>query len=255
MRLSVVILTRNEAARLPACLASLAPLLGSADIIVVDSGSDDDTVAIARAAGARVVERAWPGFVAQKNAGLAEATGDWALSLDADEQLSPALAGELAAFLAAPPSGVVAASMPRRNRYLGRWLRHGAAWPDRRVRLVKRGCGRWGGTDPHDVLLPEGAVHRLEAPLHHDAYANLAEHRGKVERYAAVAAAALHAQRRTALPFLLTSPALGFLRDYLLRLGFLDGVPGLHFARLAAVYRWKKYARLLALRRAEPATG
>lgn len=249
MKLSVVILTLNEAERLPACLESLASLGAALEIVVLDSGSRDATVAIAEAAGARVVERGWPGFVAQKNAGLEEASGEWVLSLDADETLSPALAAELVRFLAAPPAGVVAASMPRRNRYLGRWLQHGAAWPDRRVRLLRRGCGRWGGTDPHDVLIPEGPVHRLEAPLHHDSYADLADHRDTVARYAAVAAAALHAQGRTAFPSLLFSPPLGFLRDYVVRLGFLDGLPGLHFARLAAVYRWKKYVRLLELRR------
>jgi glycosyltransferase involved in cell wall biosynthesis len=249
VKLSLVVITRDEAARLPACLASAGPLLGDGEIVVVDSGSTDDTVALARAAGARVVHRDWTGFRDQKNAALAEARGDWVLALDADEQLGPELQAELAAFLAAPPVGVVAASMPRRNRYLGRWLRHGAAWPDRRVRLVRRGAGTWGGQEPHDVLVPDGLVHRLKAPLLHDSYADAVDHRARVERYAAAAAAAAFAEGRAAVPALLLSPPLGFLRDYVLRLGLLDGRPGLQFAWLAAVYRWKKYTRLLALRR------
>lgn len=246
-RLSVCIISCNEEERIGDCLASVS---WADEIIVVDSGSADRTRAIAAAAGARVIERPWPGFVAQKNFALEQATADWVLCLDCDERVSPPLAEEIRGVLAAPPAGVDGWSMPRRTRYLGRWITHGGWYPDRKVRLVRRGRARWGGVDPHDRLFADGRVEKLAGDLHHYTYRDIADHLRTIDRFTTIGAAELRARgRRGGLLPLLLHPPGKFLRMYLLRLGFLDGAAGFLVAVLGSYYVFLKYAKLWELDR------
>ena len=146
MGLSLVVIAKNEADRIAACIGSV-PFAD--ECIVVESGSSDRTVEVARAAGAVVISTDWPGHVAQKNRALSRATNDWILSLDADEQLSPLAAAQIQVAVAAP-GNTVGFSFPRCSHWAGRAIRHGRWYPDRKLRLVRRGCGSWGGLDPHE---------------------------------------------------------------------------------------------------------
>lgn len=239
--LSVTIIARDEADRIEAAIRSVG---FAAEVVVLDSGSTDDTVARARAAGARVVETDWPGHVAQKNRALAEAAHDWVLSIDADEQVSPALAREIQHVLAAEPD-VAGFSVPRLSWYLGAPLRHGLWYPDRRVRLFDRRRARWGGLDPHDLVEVDGPVQRLAGDLVHHPYRDLGEHLATIDRYTRTAAAGLRARGARAQWWdLLLRPPLHFVKAFLLRAGFRDGVRGLMVAALGAVYVLIKWSRV-----------
>ncbi|MDP2312127.1 MAG: glycosyltransferase family 2 protein [Pseudomonadota bacterium] len=230
--LSAVIITRDEADRIEDAIRSVA---FADECVVVDSGSRDDTVAKARALGARVVETDWPGHVAQKNRALAEARGDWVLAIDADERVTPELRASIEAALRAPAADGF--RVPRRNHWLGHRLAHGFWYPDRRVRLARRDRARWEGDDPHDVLGVDGSVVDLAGDLDHHPYRSLAEHLSTVDRYSAIAA------RRGTWVDILVRPPWHFFAAYVLRRGFLDGAPGLVVAALGSVYTLLKWAR------------
>jgi glycosyltransferase involved in cell wall biosynthesis len=240
--LSVVIVACNEADRIGVALASVA---FADEVLVVDSGSIDDTVALAKASGARVVQTDWPGYVAQKNRALALATGDWILSIDADEEVSPELRGAIQGALAADRAGVHGYRMNRLNLWFGVPIRHGDWYPDRRVRLVRRGRGRWGGEDPHDALEVDGPVEGLAGDIVHRSHRSLGEQLAKVDRYSRIAAASAKAAgRRARWVDLAVRPAWSFVRGYGLRGGWRDGLPGLVIAAINALYVLLKYARL-----------
>ncbi len=246
--LSACIVTRDEEDRLPECLDSLR---FCDEILVVDSHSRDRTREFAAARGARVVLRDWPGHVAQKEFAIREARHDWVLCVDADERVSPALAEEIIGLRAAGFADFAGFSVPRLSRYLGRWIRHGTWYPDWKLRLFDRRRGRWGGRDPHDRVLVQGATRRLRGELLHDPYRSLEEHLATIDRYTTTMAAQLHADgRRAQLSDLVLRPPLRFLGFYLLRRGFLDGWRGLLLAYLAAHYVRLKYAKLWVLDRA-----
>jgi len=252
--LAACIIAFNEEDRIGGCLDSVA---WADEIIVVDSGSTDRTAAIAREKGARVIVRDWPGYVAQKNFALGQAAADWALSVDADERVTAELAAAIRGLLAAPGEGVAGASVPRRTWYLDRWIRHGGWYPDRRVRLVRRGRGRWEGGHVHECLVAEGAVRALEGDLLHLTYRGLADQLRTIDRYTTEAARGL-AERgaRGALGGMIVNPPLKFLKMYLLKAGFLDGLPGFISAVMGGYYVFLKYAKLWELRRRErDATG
>ena len=237
--LSVVILARDEGDRIEGAIESVS---FADECVVLDSGSRDDTVARAEAAGARVLQTDWPGFVAQTNRGLAAAAGDWILSIDADERVTPALAVAIRAALTNPTAAGF--RVARRNYWLGHRLDHGHWYPDRRVRLVRRGSGRWGGEEPHDHLLVEGVIEDLPGDLTHIPYRNLLEHFSTVDRYAGLGAvAARSAGRRSTWIDLIFRPIWHFFRGYLLKQGFRDGVPGLVVAMIGALYTLLKWAR------------
>src|SRR3989442_9210630 len=168
-RLSVVVVTLNEEERLRACLESAA---WADELIVVDALSQDKTAQIAREFTDRVVVRPWPGFAAQKNFALDQATGDWILSLDADERVTPELRACVEDILRGdgPAAGY---SVPRRNIFWGRWVRHGRLYPDRQMRLFRRGRGRFVDVEVHESVRVDGPVERLEAPLLHASYRDL----------------------------------------------------------------------------------
>lgn len=238
---SACIITRDEEDRLPDCIASLG---WCDEILVVDSHSGDRTREIAEKAGARVIERDWPGHVAQKEFAVREARHDWVFCIDADERVSPELRREIEALRGA---GLDAAgySVPRLSRYLGAWIRHGSWYPDRKLRLFDRRRGGWGGRDPHDRVSVDGAVVELSGDLLHHPYRSFEDHLRTIERYADIMAEELRRDgRRARLIDIVARPPLRFLSFYVLRGGFLDGWRGLLLAYLAAHYVRLRYVKL-----------
>lgn len=251
MRLSVIIITRNEADNIVECLASVA---FADERIVLDSGSTDDTVALARAAGARVeVNADWPGFGPQKNRVLAMAGGEWVLSLDADERVTPALAREIQAVIA-DPQAVSAYAMPRLSSFCGRFIRHSGWWPDLVVRLFRRGHARFTDVAVHERLMTQAPPGRLKAHLLHYTYPDLDTAIQKMNRYSSDAAAMMYARgKRASLASAFGHGSWTFIRIYLLRRGFLDGRHGLVLAAVAAMGSFSRYAKLMFLSRNAPA--
>jgi glycosyltransferase involved in cell wall biosynthesis len=245
-KLSVTVITYNEAADLAAALESVA---WADEIVVVDSESADDTVAIARRFTDRVVARPWPGYIAQKNHAAALASHDWILSLDADERVTPALAGEIRTTLARQPEHL-GYSIPRVTYHLGRWIRSTDWYPDRQLRLYDRRAAQWTGQYVHEAVTVQGAVGRLNAALEHYAYRDIADHLETIDRYTTLAARQMHESgRRAGMLQLAGHPPLAFLRNYLARGGVRDGVPGLIISSMNAYYVFLKFAKLWELRR------
>ena len=239
--LSVTIIARDEADRIGEAIRSVA---FADEVVVLDSGSTDGTVAVAQALGARVVETDWPGHIAQKNRALALASHDWVLSIDADERVSPALAAAIAAVRTGTPT-VAGYQFARRNWILGEPLAHGNWYPDRRVRLFDRRRARWGGQDPHDRVLLDGPGAHLDGDLFHHPYRTLGEHLATIDRYTLIAAREACARGvRARIWDVALRPILHFVKAYLLRAGFLDGVRGLLMASLGAIYVLIKWTRI-----------
>jgi glycosyltransferase involved in cell wall biosynthesis len=213
--------------------------------VVLDSGSTDRTRELAAAAGAKVQVREFRGHVDQKNAALDLATHDWVLSLDADEWLDDALRADVARVVDGGAADVEGFALDRRSLYLGAWIDHCGWAPQWRLRLVRRGKGRWTGTDPHDRLEVQGRVARLSGRLGHRPYRDLADHVAKVNRYTDLMALRRREAgvRPPAFALLLRPPAR-FARMYLLRAGFLDGWRGLVVSGMGAYYVFLKYAKL-----------
>lgn len=239
--LSVVVLTCDEERNLPRCLASVAGIAGQ--LVVVDSGSRDRTVEIARAAGAEVVARTFSGWVSQYQFALEQTRGEWVLALDADEWLSPALRTAVLQVLAGGRPGIAGFEVERRAFVFGAWVRHGG-WTEWKLRLVRRGTARWGGVDPHPSLHCAGAVARLRGALCHRPYADLGHHLAKQDRYAAVHARGVAAAGRApSLAGLLFEPPAVFLQRLFLQSGWRDGVRGVALAGMAATYFFLRHAR------------
>src|SRR5262249_9455218 len=211
-----------------------------------------DTVEIARRMGARVIAREWTGFGPQKNFAVGEAAHDWVLCLDADESVSSELAHSLRAAIARPEH--VAYLMPRRNRFLGRWLAHGEGYPDWSLRLFDRRHARWSDDAVHEHVLADGSVGRLEGDLLHASGESLDAYLDKQNRYTTLQAEAMHARgERFSFARLFFSPIARFARFYLLRAGFLDGTPGLVHIAIGCFNSFCKYAKLRALEQGERA--
>jgi glycosyltransferase involved in cell wall biosynthesis len=245
--LSAVLITRNAAALLDSCLESVA---FADEIVVVDSASTDATREIAARHGARVLEREWLGFGRQKQFAVEQAAHDWVLCLDADERVSPELAASIRQALAAPASPVY--RMARCNRFLGRWLRHGEGYPDWSPRLFNRLEARWSEDLVHEKVLYAVTPGTLEGDLRHDAGDDLATYLDRQNRYTTLAARQAYDLGRSAGVFhLLASPVVRFFKFYVLRLGFLDGLPGLLHISIGCMNSYLKYAKLIELRRAE----
>lgn len=241
--LTALVIVKDEADRIDACLRSVA---FCDEVLVLDSGSTDDTVRIAGAAGARVVETDWPGYVAQKNRGADEAAHDWILSIDADEQVDDDLRRAIERIRADGFLGARVYAVRRKVRAYGRWIRHGGWYPEWRPRLYHRAHAQWEGPEPHERLVGDGPVVRIEqGDLEHRTYRDLRDHATRQARYAALWAADRYERgRRAGVLSLLFRPAFRFLRMYVLRLGFLDGVPGLIVAAMEAHGVFLKYAGL-----------
>jgi glycosyltransferase involved in cell wall biosynthesis len=241
--LSLCVITRDAGRTIDDCLGSAA---FASEIVVVDSGSRDDTVEIARRRGAHVIERDWPGFGAQKNFAVGAAAHNWVLCIDADERVTPALAASIADAMAAPRAAAFA--MPRRNRFLGRWLAHGEGYPDWNVRLFDRRRARWSADPVHEHVVTDGPVARLNGDLLHASAESLDDYMTKQNRYTTLQAEAMHARgERAGAARLVVSPLVRFIRFYVLKLGFLDGVAGLVHIAIGCQNSFMKYAKLRAL--------
>lgn len=243
--LTVAIITLDASAQLGACLDSVA---FAAELLVVDSGSRDDTTALAERKGARVLTAPWRGFGAQKQLAVDNAKHDWVLCVDADERVSPELGKSIAAAVAAPAAQ--AYRMARRNRFLGRWLNHGEGYPDWSLRLFDRRHARWSADPVHERVVYGGEIATLDGDLMHESAASLDQYLDKQNRYTSLQASQLHAQgSRAGTMRLVLSPALRFFKFYVLRLGFLDGVPGLLHISIGCMNSYLKYAKLIELQR------
>jgi glycosyltransferase involved in cell wall biosynthesis len=243
-KLSVTIITKNEAATIGAALASVA---WADEIVVVDSQSTDDTVAVARPHASRVVVREWPGYIAQKNYAASIAANDWILSLDADERVTPELATELQA-LGDGAATHAAFRIPRVTWHLGRWIRTTDWYPDYQVRVYNRRAAEWTGAYVHEAVSVRGTVGELRGELQHYAYRDIAEHLETIDRYTTLAARQMHeAGRRAGLVDLAVHPPLAFLRNYVVRGGFRDGATGFVISRMNTYYVFLKFAKLWEL--------
>ena len=230
MTISVAIVAMDEEANIGRTLASVA---WADEIVLVDSGSKDRTCEIAREHGARVVVEPWRGYVAQKQYAIELCTKDWVLLLDADEEISPGLAEEIRAAIA-DPNAVSGYLLPRKNLFLGRWIRHGGFYPDHKLRLFKRGAARLSeGVGPHSTPQFEGPRGKLTHDMLHYAYPTMSIYLEHMNRYSSEIAQLLYAKGRTSrsLPAFLwntvANPVATFLYNYFFRLGFLDGREGL----------------------------
>ena len=276
VKLSVVIITHNEEANIGRTLASVRPLVadGRGEIIVVDSGSTDRTVEIAKSYGAKIFVEEWKGYAAQKNSAIDKATGDWILSLDADEELGPDLADELAGreesgsvnpaegsknwcltmeqASKAPSNLDKIKGLPtgywisRKNHFLGRWIKHGGFWPDPKLRLFKKGLAHFEDRAVHeDAKLIDGMYGRLKGTLIHHSYPTLTDYIDHMNRYSSLGAEMIVAKGRVRFPAfnMIMRPLATFIYNYFFRLGFLDGREGLLLHLYHAVYVSWKYAK------------
>jgi glycosyltransferase involved in cell wall biosynthesis len=253
VKLSVVVISHNEEANIGRTLHSVQSLVrdGAGEIIVVDSGSTDRTVAIAKSCGANVFVEVWKGYAAQKNSALTKATGDWILSLDADEELDKELQTALAANLDGNFAGFW---ISRKNEFLGRWIRHGGFWPDRKLRLFRQGTGTFQDCLVHETVELQGRAGTIQrgALLHHS-YPTLSDYIDHMNRYSSLGAemAVARGQRGSFINIVLR-PFFTFIYNYIFRLGFLDGREGLLLHLYHAGYVSWKYSKVWELARSRP---
>lgn len=240
MKLTVTVITRDEARHIEAALQSVA---WADEIVVVDSGSTDETVSIARRMATRVEVREWPGYGAQKNYAAEIASNDWILSLDADERVTPELAEEIRTTLNAPAHPGY--RLPRVTWYLGRWIRSTDWYPDYQLRLYDRRTARWNTRRVHESVEADRPPGVLRHELQHYAYRDISHHLATIDRYTTLAADQWVSEgRRTNALEMLVHPRLAFLRNFLLRGGFRDGAVGLLVSRMNAYYVFLKLAKL-----------
>jgi glycosyltransferase involved in cell wall biosynthesis len=245
-RLSVTIIAWNEEERLRACLESVA---WAEEILVIDAESTDKTVQVAREFTDKIWVRPWPGFAEQKNFALDQATGEWVLSLDADERVTPELRERIGRIVRAngPGDGY---SIPRKNIFWGAWVRHGGLYPDYQLRLFRRAAGRFVDSAVHESVVVEGHVERLAEPLLHHSYRGLDDFVARSNRYSALAARDIVARGGRADVLDLALRPLGrFLSMYVARGGLLDGWRGFVLAVLYANYVFLRVAKTWEARR------
>jgi glycosyltransferase involved in cell wall biosynthesis len=252
VKISVALITLNEEVNLPRTLESVKPLVrdGQGEIIIVDSGSTDRTLDIARSFGAKIFSESWKGFAAQKNSAMEKASGDWVLQLDADEMLEAELTLELDHALE-QSGNLVGYWIPRKNYFLGRWIKHGGFYPDPKLRLIRRGAGKFEEYGAHPTIKVEGATGRLKHALIHNAYPNLRGYIDHMNSYSTSGAEIAVAQGHRGFNLLniLVRPKLTFIYNYVFRLGFLDGREGFLLHMYHGVYVSWKYAKAWELSR------
>jgi glycosyltransferase involved in cell wall biosynthesis len=242
MLLSVCIVTHNEEANIARTLDSVKDIAD--EVVIVDSHSTDNTVAIARSRGAKVFIEDWKGFAVQKNSALAKASGEWILSLDADEEVNPELAASIKAVLKSYPSAqkLDGYYMARRNLYLKRWIKHGGYYPDRKLRLVKRSLAKFELRAVHEDMKLSGPTGLLRGDLIHHAYPDLEDFIEHANRYSSLGAKMVADERRVGFSVtnIVFRPLVRFFYNYVMRGGFLDGREGLlvHLTH-AAYVSWK----------------
>lgn len=244
--LSVVIIAKNAALQIGACLESVA---FAEEVLVVDSGSEDETRAIAAMMGCRVIEKEWLGFGQQKQFAVMQAKHDWVLCLDIDERVTPPLEASISAAMAeSAASKHKAFRMPRRNRFLGKWLAHGEGYPDWSLRMFHRQHASWSNDPVHEAVITTVDVGRLKGDLLHDSAEDVTTYLQKQNRYSSLHAEALFQQGvRAGYLKLFLSPLARFIKFYILRLGFLDGGPGFAHVAVGCFAAFAKYAKLIEL--------
>jgi glycosyltransferase involved in cell wall biosynthesis len=243
-KISAVVITRNEEHNIRRCLDSLA---WADEIIVIDSGSTDRTIEIAHSCGASVYSFEWKGYGPAKREGVARATGDWVLSVDADEEVPVGLRDEIRAAIG-DDDGISGYLMPRQTLFLGRWLKHSGWYPDCVLRLFRREKGDFSDATVHERAHVDGPVGRLRHDLLHYSYPSLESYFDKFNRYTSMAALAAYRDgRRAGLTQILIHPPACFVKQYVVKLGFLDGLQGLLVCALSAGHVLVKYAKLWAL--------
>ncbi|MDX1979856.1 MAG: glycosyltransferase family 2 protein [Bryobacteraceae bacterium] len=241
MKISATIIARDEERNIARAIESLRCC---DEILVVDSGSVDATVELAAKSGARVIETQWRGYAAQKNYAAEQAQHEWIFSIDADEALSEALEADIWLLKKNGPQ-YDAYTMPRMAQYLGRWILHSGWYPDRKVRLYRKGHAQWVGDYVHESVHVRGTVGHLESNLLHFTCNSLSEHLRTMDRYTTLAAEELVARRRKVTWWnLVVDPGWTFFRTYFLQRGFLDGVEGMCIAYMATLYTFLKYAKV-----------
>lgn len=248
-RVTVITLTLNEAHNIGPCLESVR---WADEILVIDSGSTDGTIARAREFTAHVHEITWHGYGAARNFALGKATGEWILWLDADERVTPELASEIQAVLHADPPGIDGYSIARRAYFLGRWIRHSGWYPGRVTRLFRRGKGTFSESRVHEQLRLDGTVAQTRHDLLHLTDPDLAHYMHKFNTYTTLAAQDMAAAgRKSGIADMTVRPAFQFFKMYVLRRGVLDGIEGFILAVLSSAYVFTKYAKLWELTRGQ----
>lgn len=249
--LSAVLITKNAAGRLSACLSSLA---FCDEIVVVDSGSADTTCDIALRFNARIISRNWMGFGRQKQFAVEQASHDWVLCIDADEIVTSELAASIRQALVQPATPVY--RMARRNRFLGKWLRHGEGYPDWSPRLFDRRSARWSDDSVHEKVLYAVTPETLRGDLLHESAEDLQDYFEKQNNYTTLAARQMFERGLSVNPaHLLASPLVRFVKFYFFRLGFLDGVAGLAHITIGCMNSFMKYAKILELHRRQKSSS
>jgi len=238
--ISVAVIAKNEVDRIGRLLKSVDFV---DEVVVVDSGSTDGTQELCRQMGARVIFNEWPGHVAQKQFAMESTQYEWILSLDADEMVSEALIQDILKAVKNAEPDVSGFSMPRLSKYLGRWIKHGGWYPDRKVRLVRRGRGVWKGVDPHDKLVIDGKVTRLKNPILHDVYRGISDHVKTINSFSDIYAIGRAPANSGFVLVGVGHAFVKFFECYVWKLGILDGVPGLIIAMNSSWYVFLKHAK------------
>jgi glycosyltransferase involved in cell wall biosynthesis len=251
-RLSVVLVTLNEEANIKECLRSV-PFAD--EIVVLDSGSQDRTAELARTFTDKVYVTDFEGYGKLKREAVERANGDWIFSIDADERVSPDLAREIIEAVGAE-DGCVGYLMPRRTHFLGQWIMHGGWYPGHVLRLFRKDSGEFTDSLVHEQVRIQGRVGKLRSDLLHYSDPDLRHYLWKLDRFTGLSARELHsAGRKTGASDLVLRPAFTFLKMYLLKRGFLDGIHGLILALLSSVHVLLKYVKLWEKQRIDPSTG
>jgi glycosyltransferase involved in cell wall biosynthesis len=242
-KISVTMITLNEEANIRHTLESVQ---WADEIIVLDSGSTDRTVSICREFTEKVFHQDWLGFGKQKNAAIDRATGDWVLSLDADEPVEKELAAEIRTILAAPDPND-GYRIPRKTFFLGKWVRHGGWYPDYNLRLFRKGKGRFEERKVHEAIRVDGSVGHTRHAILHYAYPDLASYLSTINKYSSLAVDVMAEKGlspiRTTWLNIVFRPVFTFIFKYVFRLGFLDGKHGLILNIFHSYYVFSKYAK------------
>jgi len=244
-RLSVTIITLNEERRIEKCIKSVS---FADEIIVVDSGSQDRTVEIAEQAGASVIHQEWLGYGRQKQFAVEQATNEWVLCLDADEWLSLELSQSIQDVLKQPQYS--AYQFPRRNRFMGRWLRYGEGYPDWSLRLFDRNHAHWSEDEVHEKVVPDGETGKVSGDLMHESEETLKQYLAKQDSYTTLQARRLRGEgKESSIIKMVLSPIVRFIKFYFIRRGFLDGAPGLVHILIGCHNSSMKYAKLIGMKK------
>jgi len=246
-KLSVIIITYNEEENIKDCLESVK---WSNEIVVVDSFSSDKTVEIAREFTPKVFQNKWTNFSQQKNLALAKASNEWVLNIDADETVTPELKEEILAIVNSQFSTLEGYYIPRKNHYMGRWIRHCGWYPDYKLRLFRKGKGRFNERTIHESVVVEGKKGFLKSCLSHYSYKNLSDHLSRIDKFSTLGAEQMFRDGKTARFFdLLFRPLTRFIKMYLIKRGYLDGIYGLIVSVMGSFYVFTKYLKLWELSR------